>query len=106
MKTSMIGLVFVCVGSLSLASCATDTSTSTTNNTKKVGYKVKMGDAAMAARTPTGYTLIRKGGVEYYCHTETATGSHTQTKETCQTKEQIDAERDGTTNTSDYARGR
>jgi hypothetical protein len=117
MKISMVGVVCVCVGSMSLAGCATGTSaakpagnTSATSTPSaspgkpKVVYTVA--DAKTAAMIPDGYQLIRRNGVEFFCHSEPVTGSRTQKKDICQTKEQMEADLNRTSNTVDYATGR
>lgn len=114
MKTSMIGLALACVGSLALAACASSSGTSTgaaakpaTDATgKPLKVVVKVADADTAAKIPSGYTLIKRKGVEFYCHDEPVVGSHTQKNHVCETKEQMEAQRNSSTNTVDYANGR
>jgi hypothetical protein len=88
---------------LTLTACATGAGTAT-DKKPKVVYTVA--DAKTEASIPYKYQLIRRNGVEFYCHSEPVTGSHTQKKQICQTKEQIEAERTSTSNTVDYASGR
>ena len=104
MKTSIIGLAFAGIGTLALAACATDPSTA--DAPKKTKVVVTVADAETAAKIPAGYFLVRKGGKEYYCHDEPVVGSRTEKNQVCETKEQMDATRNKSANTTDYAQGR
>jgi hypothetical protein len=115
MKTSMIGLVFACVGGLALAACASSGGSSNASTAAKpatdatgkpLKVVVKVADAETEARIPRGYTLIKRNGVEFYCHDEKVLGSHSQKNHVCETKEQMEAQRASSTNTLDYANGR
>jgi isopropylmalate/homocitrate/citramalate synthase len=114
---SMTGVVCICVGSMTLAGCATGTSaakpagnasTTSTASASPSNPKVEytMADAKTEARIPDGYQLIRRNGIEFFCHSEPVTGSRTQKKKICQTKEQMEADLNSSNNTVDYAAGR
>jgi hypothetical protein len=45
------------------------------------------------AEAKNTYKPVTRDGTEIYCRTEAVTGSRTQKKEICLTKEQVDAER-------------
>ncbi|HXC58161.1 MAG TPA: hypothetical protein VN645_02530 [Steroidobacteraceae bacterium] len=114
MKTSMISLALVCAGSLGLAACASSGGSSTTPAAKPatdatgkpLKVVVKVADAETEAKIPRGYTLIKRNGVEFYCHDEKVLGSHSQKNHVCETKQQMEAQRQSSTNTLDYANGR
>ena len=108
MKRSTISLLSLCIGTLALAASAADDATekAADKTDKKSKVVIRGATAAEEARIPAGYTLIKKNGLEYFCRTEKVTGSRTQTKQICQTKEQMDAERNNSNNTVEFAAGR
>jgi hypothetical protein len=79
MKASVISLVSVRVGVLALVACAFVPCTAVAADSKP--------DAKNT------YKPVNRNGQEMYCRTEAVTGSRTQKKEICLTKEQVDAER-------------
>lgn len=109
MKVLNVGLA--CVGP-TLAACASgaggasSTSTGSAASTAKRNVVVRAATPEEEANLPRGYTLIKRDGVDFYCHTESVLGSHSQKKQVCQTKEQIDAERNRATKALDYTNSR
>lgn len=109
MKALIIG--FACVGG-ALAACASgaggasSASTGAVASTANRNVVVRAATPEEEASLPRGYTLIKRNGVDFYCHTESVLGSHSQKKEVCQTKEQIDAERNRATKALDYTNSR
>ena len=75
----MIGRVSVRVGVLALAACAFSPWTAMAADSKPDPKNT--------------YKEVKRNGEQVYCRTEPVTGSRTQTKEICMTKEQVDAER-------------
>ncbi|HXR51545.1 MAG TPA: hypothetical protein VN762_05365 [Steroidobacteraceae bacterium] len=79
MKASVTGLLSVRVCVLALAACAFGPCTAMADDSK--------------ADSKNTYKEVKRNGAEVYCRTEPVTGSRTQKKEICLTKEQVEAER-------------
>ena len=81
MNRTFFGVVSMCVAALALASCAASGSSTADGQTATLYTKGK--------KLANGYLLVKKNGQDYYCRTESVTGSRSRVVETCLTEAQL-----------------
>ncbi len=81
MNRTFIGAVSACVTALALAACASSGSTAADGQTATLYTK--------GQKLANGYRLVKKNGQDYYCRTESVTGSRSRIVETCLTQAQM-----------------
>jgi hypothetical protein len=98
MKFTIAYALPACMVALQLGACASTSSSPRPSRTvaTPAPAAVTAGDSKTLADVPYGFQLVVQKGEEYYCKRELITGSRTNTRDTCLTKAQMDAQRAGT----------
>jgi hypothetical protein len=88
-------------GTLALAACASNGPAKSVGTASAGGgAAAKTGAAAPDASSsavPTGYRRVVRKGDEYFCRTESVTGSRAHKKELCFTRDELEADRSART---------
>lgn len=99
----------VCLAALALAAGAAfgaespeatkPATTAATSSTKGDAKSPASPDTRKSAEVPSGYTLVKKDGTDFYCRKEKVTGSRLRTTDVCLTKAQLEAQQRGVQDT-------